>query len=133
MKLTRIIACSFFAAFCGIAGGKAQTRKIPHPVSGTGAVRKSTPGLKELESGKLLISKSDCMGCHNPDNKIVGPAYREIASAYPYNQASIALLSQKIISGGSGKWGPVPMTPHPAVSTADAGLMVKYILSLRTK
>jgi len=38
-----------------------------------------------------------------------------------------SLTSQKIIEGGSGVWGTIPMTPHANLSQADAEQMVKYI------
>ena len=84
----------------------------------------------EIEAGKALISKSDCLACHKVEEKLVGPAYMAIAGKYPHDETSVTTLSQKIISGGSGTWGPVPMAPHPAVSADEANKMVKYILTL---
>lgn len=81
--------------------------------------------------GEKLIAKSDCMACHNKETKIVGPAYVNIATKYENNEENIAMLSEKVIKGGTGVWGSVPMTPHPTISSADAKEMVKYILSLK--
>jgi cytochrome c551/c552 len=80
--------------------------------------------------GKALMDKSDCNACHSVDNKIVGPAFKDIAKKYKGDKTAVAKLSEKIIKGGSGNWGEIPMAPHPQISTADAGDMVKYILSL---
>jgi cytochrome c len=80
--------------------------------------------------GKALMDKSDCNACHSVDNKIVGPAFKDIAKKYKGDKAAVAKLSEKIIKGGAGNWGEIPMAPHPQISTADAGEMVKYILSL---
>lgn len=85
---------------------------------------------KDVEAGKLLISKSDCFACHKPDGKLVGPSYADIAKKYTATEANITQLSGKVIKGGSGVWGTVPMAGHPNVSQADAKKMVKYILSL---
>jgi cytochrome c len=80
--------------------------------------------------GKALMDKSDCNACHAVDNKIVGPSFKDIAKKYKSDKAAVAKLSEKIIKGGAGNWGEIPMAPHPQISTADAGEMVKYILSL---
>ena len=80
--------------------------------------------------GKALMDKSDCNACHSVDNKIVGPSFKEIAKKYKGDKTAVAKLSDKVIKGGAGTWGEIPMAPHPQVSTADAGEMVKYILSL---
>lgn len=95
------------------------------------AVKKSLASAQDIEEGRLLITKSDCMGCHNPEVKMVGPAYKTIAQTYPLTTANINTLSQKIIAGGSGKWGQIPMAPHPAIALVDANKMVKYILTLK--
>jgi len=88
---------------------------------------------QEVEDGKALIAKSDCLACHHLENKLVGPTYTSVSQKYVLNQANITNLSQKVIAGGSGVWGTVPMPPHAALSAADASKMVKYILSLNPK
>ncbi|MNJ98922.1 Cytochrome c-552 precursor [compost metagenome] len=85
---------------------------------------------KDVEAGKLLISKSDCFACHKADAKLVGPSYADIAKKYKATDANVTQLSGKVIKGGSGVWGAIPMAGHPNVSQADAKKMVKYILSL---
>ncbi|TCC87875.1 c-type cytochrome [Pedobacter hiemivivus] len=85
---------------------------------------------KDVEAGKLLISKSDCFACHKPEGKLVGPSYADIAKKYTPTEANVTKLSAKVLKGGSGVWGAIPMAGHPNVSQADAKKMVKYILSL---
>jgi cytochrome c len=85
----------------------------------------------QMSGGELLINKSDCIGCHHKINKLIGPAYTEIAKKYPNNEKNVTYLADKIIKGGSGVWGKIPMTPHPKISSNDAKLMAKYILSLK--
>ncbi|MCR8556601.1 c-type cytochrome [Mucilaginibacter sp. BJC16-A38] len=87
----------------------------------------------ELEDGKALIAKSDCLACHKIDTKLVGPAYIAVAEKYPQDQNTVNLLSQRVISGGKGVWGPVPMAPHPTITPEDANKIVKYILTLNSK
>lgn len=117
------VACSNYSAFC-------QTKKTVKTVTKVSTI---TVSKADIAAGQLLISKSDCVGCHSAQNKMVGPAYVTIAQTYPMTEANLTALSQKIISGGSGKWGQVPMTPHPALTSPDAKKMVKYILSLNSK
>jgi len=82
--------------------------------------------------GEQLISSSDCLTCHKVDAKIVGPSYTDVANKYPATEENIEMLASKIIAGGSGSWGEIPMAPHPAITTDDAKEMVKYILALKT-
>jgi cytochrome c len=87
--------------------------------------------MASYEKGSELIGKSDCLTCHKVKEKLVGPAYTAVAEKYPANQESINYLSDKIIKGGKGVWGEVAMTPHPAISKADAAAMARYVLSLK--
>ena len=85
----------------------------------------------DIKRGEALISKSDCLACHKIDGKLLGPSYKDVAAKYPNNAATIAQLAGKIKSGGSGVWGAIPMSPHPALSDDDAKSMVRYIMSLK--
>lgn len=84
-------------------------------------------------TGEKLISTSDCLTCHKVDTKLVGPAYIDVANKYSATEATIQMLVDKVIKGGSGVWGEIPMAPHPTISNNDATEMVKYILSLKSK
>ena len=81
--------------------------------------------------GAVLIQKSDCFTCHKQDQKLVGPSFVQIATRYKSSTTNVTKLSGKIISGGAGVWGEVPMTPHTQLSKKDAAVMVQYILSLK--
>jgi cytochrome c len=81
--------------------------------------------------GAALIKKNDCLTCHKIDQKIVGPAYIDVANKYTASEAVIDTLANKVIKGGAGNWGQVAMSPHPTLSTTDAKEMIKYILSLK--
>jgi cytochrome c len=81
--------------------------------------------------GLELEAKSDCGTCHKLDEKLVGPSFREIAAKYPNNDATIDSLSEKVIKGGAGNWGQVPMTPHADMPKEDAKAIVKYIMLLK--
>jgi cytochrome c len=85
----------------------------------------------EVARGLELVGKSDCFTCHKVVDASTGPAYEAVAAKYPDNDAVIDSLAKKIITGGVGNWGTVPMTPHPDLSEADAKAMTKYVLSLK--
>jgi len=86
----------------------------------------------DYKKGLALVAKSDCLTCHKVDEAINGPSYRQVAEKYA-DQGSdvIPMLADKIIKGGSGNWGSIPMLPHPSLSKDDAEAMVKYILLLK--
>jgi cytochrome c len=86
----------------------------------------------DYQKGLTLISQSDCLTCHKVNEASTGPAYADVAARYA-NAAdtTITRLGKKIISGGAGDWGAIPMSPHPTVSQADAEQMVKYVLLLK--
>ncbi|GAA4162318.1 hypothetical protein GCM10022217_29530 [Chryseobacterium ginsenosidimutans] len=90
----------------------------------------SEPAKNNL-SGDQIIETLDCSGCHSANEKMTGPSYQEIADKY--SDKDIELLASKIIEGGSGVWGSVPMSAHPQVSKEDAKKMVEYILTLKKK
>ncbi|MEJ5051456.1 c-type cytochrome [Chryseobacterium culicis] len=79
--------------------------------------------------GLQLIEGTDCLTCHKIDSKLIGPSYQEVAAKY--TETDLDMLAQKIIDGGKGNWGEIPMTPHTGLSKENARQMVKYILSLK--
>lgn len=78
-----------------------------------------------------LAQKKNCMACHAVDKKVVGPAYQDVATKYAGQKDAVDKLSQKVIKGGAGVWGPVPMPANTAVSDAEAKQLVTWILSLK--
>lgn len=85
----------------------------------------------DYTKGLALVAGSDCLTCHKTSEKNIGPAYKDVAAKYENNEENVKMLAEKIIKGGSGVWGAVPMTPHAQVNQADAEAMVKYILLLK--
>lgn len=85
----------------------------------------------DYKKGLALIGQSDCLTCHKVSERVVGPSYQEIADRYAGQAGAEDSLAIKVIQGGAGNWGQVPMTPHPNLSHDDAVAMVKYILLLK--
>ncbi|AKQ45761.1 hypothetical protein TH63_09045 [Rufibacter radiotolerans] len=94
------------------------------------AAKTNAKANETFEKGQKLIAASDCGTCHKIDKKLIGPAYIDVAKKYPSKKENFDYLAHKIIKGGKGVWGQIPMAPHPGISEADAKEMAKYILSL---
>jgi len=78
-----------------------------------------------------LAQKKNCMACHAIDKKLVGPAYKDVAAKYAGQKDAVDKLAQKVVKGGSGAWGAVPMPANPQVTEAEAKQLVQWILTLK--
>mgnify|MGYP006170170371 CR=1 FL=1 len=77
---------------------------------------------------EALAKSKNCMACHAVDKKLVGPAYKEVAKKYAGNAKAADMLAEKIVKGGSGVWGAIPMPANPQVSAAEAKTLATWIL-----
>jgi len=78
-----------------------------------------------------LAQKKNCLACHAVDKKVVGPSYKDVAAKYAGQKDAVDKLAQKVVKGGSGVWGAVPMPANPQVSDAEAKQLVQWILTLK--
>ncbi len=78
---------------------------------------------------EALAKSKNCMACHAVDKKLVGPAYKDIAKKYAGDAKAADLMATKIIKGGSGVWGAIPMPANPQVNEADAKKLASWVLS----
>ncbi|MDO8650895.1 MAG: c-type cytochrome [Undibacterium sp.] len=78
-----------------------------------------------------LAKTKNCMACHSVDNKVVGPAYKEVAKKYAGDKTAEDKLVKKVMKGGSGAWGAIPMPANPQVTEAEAHTLVKWVLALK--
>ena len=83
-----------------------------------------------VSAGKKLMDGSDCMACHKINEKSIGPSYMDIGKKYKDDATAVEYLSKKIISGGGGVWGEIPMAAHPQLSAKEASEIAQYILDL---
>jgi cytochrome c len=106
---------------------------------GGGDEKKATTTEQKAEANPIkdkamtIIAGSDCRTCHLVDEKSTGPAWRDVANKYADSSNAVEYLSHKIISGGSGVWGQVPMAAHPNMPQEDAETLAKYVLQLKNK
>lgn len=78
-----------------------------------------------------LAKAKNCMSCHAVGAKLIGPSYKDVAAKYAGDAGAEERLTQKVLKGGSGAWGPVPMPANAQVSEAEAHTLVKWVLSLK--
>ena len=80
---------------------------------------------------EALSKANNCMACHAVDKKLVGPAYKDVAKKHGNDASKADMLAAKIIKGGSGVYGAIPMPANPKVSEADAKKLATWVLSLK--
>lgn len=84
----------------------------------------------EKEHGGLkLIRQADCFTCHSSEARLIGPSFNLIAKRYKGKPGATALLVKKVLRGGSGNWGDVPMIGHPSYTSSQVKQMVGWILN----
>jgi cytochrome c len=133
-KISLIVGCLLFSCLCFFAckNEPQEKQSTRTPVDHIKRIPGNDDSLapEMVKKGEVLISYSDCYTCHKKDQKLVGPAFIDIAKRYPANKGYIDLLALKVIYGSSRSWGYPVMSPHPKLSKEDATMMVTYILSL---
>ena len=100
-----------------------------NPLPALLAVAISTLAAGSALANPELAQKKNCMTCHMVDKKILGPAYKEVATKYAGQPDAVDKLAQKVIKGGVGTWGQIPMPANPQVSEAEAKQLVQWVLS----
>lgn len=133
-----LLPLAFFGILVACNSGSDNTAESTTTSTDTVATAPATPATTDFTSdpnyqkGLEIEAKNDCATCHKLNEKLVGPSFKEIANKYAGADATkIDSLAGKVISGGSGVWGQIPMTPHPALSKEDAVTVVKYVLLLK--
>ena len=87
----------------------------------------TTPALADV----ALATAKNCTSCHAVDKKVLGPSYKEVATKYAGQADAVDKLSGKIMKGGAGAWGPVPMPANAQVNADEAKKLVTWILTLK--
>jgi cytochrome c len=80
-------------------------------------------------AGAALAKTSRCYACHTLTEPLIGPPYQAIAIRYSGDRTTMEnILAKKILLGGGGNWGDVPMVPNEHVKPADALTLARWIL-----
>lgn len=88
-------------------------------------------GSPKVWADAALAQQKTCMACHAADRKIVGPSYKDVAARYAGQKDASTLLADKIMKGGVGVWGAVPMPANPKVSPAEARQLAIWVLTIK--
>ncbi len=79
-----------------------------------------------------LANSKGCLACHQLDKKLIGPAWLEVSNKY--DQKDVDYLVNKIIQGGVGVWGNIPMPPNRGIVTEEeARKLANWIITLKSK
>lgn len=76
------------------------------------------------------LVKDGCYSCHDVNGARIGPPLRAVAGLYRTDPQAVDKLTQKVLHGGSGVWGPTPMIAHPQLSADQVRPMIEAILKL---
>ena len=79
-------------------------------------------------ANEALSDKHGCDNCHAMDKKLIGPAFKAIATKYRDKADAAALLVDKVKGGGVGNWGTIAMPAMGHVPDADTQALVAWIL-----
>ncbi len=85
----------------------------------------------EQASAKELAQATGCLSCHSLSEKIVGPAYANVAEKYKVDPDAASGLVQSIQYGSKGKWGRIPMPAHSQLSADELKLLANWVLSIK--
>jgi cytochrome c len=86
----------------------------------------------DLLEGKELARKNLCIGCHAEKQKVVGPAFVEIANRYDNSPQSYSYLMNKIKNGGVGVWGAIPMPANKNnITDEEIRIVVNWIFGMK--
>lgn len=87
----------------------------------------TTPALADL----ALAKARNCLTCHTIEKKVVGPSYQDVARKYAGQKDAVDKLAAKIVRGGAGVWGPVPMPVNKQVTDDEAKRLAAWVLTLK--
>jgi cytochrome c len=76
-----------------------------------------------------MFTQYGCVACHAVDRKVVGPAFKDVATKYKGQSAATTTLEQKVHNGGTGVWGDIPMPPNPQVPEKDLHTLIGWVLT----
>ena len=126
-KVLFILSTAIIVIACG--GGSTEAGKAT--TEATASTANALSDNPDYQKGLALIAGSDCLTCHKISEKNIGPSYKDVAAKYDNTEENVKMLAGRVIKGGSGNWGAIPMTPHPQLKQEDVEQMIKYIFLLK--
>jgi cytochrome c len=81
------------------------------------------------EEMKQALADYGCIACHGEAEVRIGPPFDAIARRYSAaTDEQIYVLTRKVLRGGAGNWGIVPMNAQPDLPSAEAARLVTWII-----
>jgi cytochrome c len=78
-----------------------------------------------------LAAHQHCDECHALKEARIGPPFLAVAARYATDRdAAVNRLALKIVNGGAGNWGTIPMVANERISMNDARAIARWILEL---
>ena len=109
------------------AGAAAAGTVSTAAVAGAGAALGSSVGPAGSSAAVLaLLQQNNCLACHALAGKLLGPSFKDVSARYAARPDATPYLSAKILAGGSGVWGQVPMPPQTLASD-DAKAIARWL------
>lgn len=119
--LLSLIVIAFFITACGDEKKSTTTTSTPQET------KKPEPKKEIPDDIKVLLEKHTCLTCHKVDEKLIGPAYEDVAMRNYADEAIVNL----IYNPKPENWkGYPPMLAMKDVPQEDALKIAKWINSL---
>jgi cytochrome c len=108
-----------------------MTKSFAHLIATTSVVVFGIFGSSIAQANPDLAKTKNCASCHSVEKGILGPSYQAVAQKYVNDKNAVSKLTEKVMAGGMGVWGKIPMPANPQVNKEEAEVLVKWILSLK--
>ena len=130
LRLSLAIIATLSLTGCGSDSDSAAVGEavVPEVASVEPVVEKAIEVNPEVLAADL--KSLGCYACHAIETKRVGPSYRAVAERYRDQPESVPALVAKVINGGGGVWGPIPMVTHPHLTQEQLTPLIERILQL---
>jgi sulfite dehydrogenase len=87
------------------------------------------PVFAHAQDAGALAQKNNCIACHAVDKRLVGPAFKDVATRYKEKPDAEVAVAKSIRQGSAGNWGGMPMPPNAGVTDEQAVQLAKWVLS----
>ena len=133
--MKKLFICMSAALILSSCGGEDQkpAATTEKPAAQTEAPAGDPPKVSTEEKALELIASKGCTACHALDKKVIGPAYIDVSKKYEATPEMLYKLTQKVVAGGKGVWGEIPMPPNKNITFTEAKMIVAYVLSLKNQ
>lgn len=139
LHLSCVLAAALSLGGCG--QNEEAAPPAPEPEAGAAQPAVVTPppptapaepaAAAEIPGLPTALNDLGCFACHGMNEVRIGPPYRAIAARYREDTQAPERLTVKVISGGGGAWGPVPMVSHPRLTPEQVRPLIDAILAIK--